>query len=90
MGHKAQPKYDRGCEDPKVGPLEAILVVHHGDTSDGLLLLPSPHFPCLSILFIGFLRQEYWSGLPFPPPVDHVLLEFLTKTCLSWVAWQDS
>ena len=19
-------------------------------------------------LFVGFLRQEYWSGLPFPPP----------------------
>ena len=23
------------------------------------------HF-CLIILFMGFLRQEYWSGLPFP------------------------
>ena len=21
-------------------------------------------------LFIGFFRQEYWSGLPFPPPGD--------------------
>jgi len=21
-------------------------------------------------LSMGFLRQEYWSGLPFPPPVD--------------------
>ena len=21
-------------------------------------------------LFMGFPRQEYWSGLPFPPPVD--------------------
>ena len=20
---------------------------------------------------MGFLRQEYWSGLPFPPPKDH-------------------
>ena len=20
--------------------------------------------------FVGFLRQEYWSGLPFPPQVD--------------------
>ena len=19
---------------------------------------------------VGFLRQEYWSGLPFPPPED--------------------
>ena len=24
---------------------------------------------CLFILFMGFLRQEYWSGLPFPSPV---------------------
>ena len=21
-------------------------------------------------LFVGFFRQEYWSGLPFPPPGD--------------------
>ena len=25
---------------------------------------------CLLILFMGFSRQEYWSGLPFPSPVD--------------------
>ena len=28
---------------------------------------------CLFILFMGFSRQEYCSGLPFPSPVDHVL-----------------
>ena len=28
---------------------------------------------CLFILFMQFSRQEYWSGLPFPSPVDHVL-----------------
>ena len=33
-----------------------------------------------------FSRQEYWSGLPFPSPVDHVLSEFFTMTCPSWVA----
>ena len=26
---------------------------------------------CLFILFMRFSRQEYWSGLPFPSPVDH-------------------
>ena len=26
---------------------------------------------CLFILFMGFSSQEYWSGLPFPSPVDH-------------------
>ena len=41
---------------------------------------------CLFILFMGFSRQEYWSGLPFPSTVDHVLSEPTTMTCLSWVA----
>ena len=41
---------------------------------------------CLFILFIGFSRQEYWSGLPFPSPVDHVLSELSTMTHPSWVA----
>ena len=29
---------------------------------------------CLFVLFMGFSRQEYWSGLPFPSPVDHYYL----------------
>ena len=40
----------------------------------------------LFMLFLGFSRQEYWSGLPFPSPVDHILSELSTMTCLSWVA----
>ena len=40
---------------------------------------------CLFILFMGFSRQEYWSGLPFLPPVDHVLSELFTMTHPSWV-----
>ena len=43
---------------------------------------------CLFILFMGFSRQEYWSSLPFPSPVDHVLPELSTIICLSWVALQ--
>ena len=45
---------------------------------------------CLFILFMGFLLQEYCSGLPFPPPVDHVLSELSTRTVhLRWphTAW---
>ena len=38
------------------------------------------------ILFMGFSRQEYWSGLSFPSPVDHILSELSTMTGLSWVA----
>ena len=41
---------------------------------------------CLHMLFMGFSRQEYWSGLPFPSPVDHILSELSTITCTSWVA----
>ena len=46
----------------------------------------------LFILFIWFLQQEPYenpsSGLPFLPPVDHVLSELSTMTRLSWVALQ--
>ena len=35
---------------------------------------------CLFILFMGFSRQEYWSGLPFPSPVDHILSDLSTMT----------
>ena len=35
---------------------------------------------------MGFSRQEYWSDLPFPFPVDHILSELSTMTRLSWVA----
>ena len=41
---------------------------------------------CLFILFMGFSRQKYWSGLPFPSPVDHILSELSTMTCPFWVA----
>ena len=40
---------------------------------------------CLFILFMGFSRQEYWSGLPFPSPVDLILSELSTMTHSSWV-----
>ena len=38
---------------------------------------------CLFILFMGFSRQEYWSGLPFPSLVDHILsdLSIMTPKC---------
>ena len=47
-------------------------------TSQSLLKL-------MSILLMGFSRQ-CWSGLPFPPPVDHVWSELSTMTHPSWVA----
>ena len=40
------------------------------------------------IPFMGFSRQEYWSGLPFLSPVDHILSDLSTMTRPSWVAPQ--
>ena len=40
----------------------------------------------LFILFMGFSRQEYWSGLLFPSPVDHILSDLSTMTRPSLVA----
>ena len=37
-------------------------------------------------MFMGFSRQEYWSGLPFPSPVDHVLSKLCTMAFPSWMA----
>ena len=37
---------------------------------------------------MGFSRQAYWSGLPFPSPADHVLSELSNMTCPSRVALQ--
>ena len=42
---------------------------------------------CLFILFMGFSRQ-YWSGLPFSFPVDHILSELSTMIHSSWVILQ--
>ena len=40
---------------------------------------------CLFILFMGFSRQEYWSGLPFSSPADHILSELSIITHPSWM-----
>ena len=39
---------------------------------------------CLFILFMWFSRQEYWSDLPFPSPVDHILLGLLCTKVFVW------
>ena len=41
---------------------------------------------CLFILLMGFSRQEYWSGLQFPSPLNHILSDLSTMTRPSWVA----
>ena len=37
---------------------------------------------CLFILFMGFSRQEYWSGLPFPSPFCHTSPPW--PNCFGW------
>ena len=55
---------------------------HLPTCGDHLLILSF----CLFVLFMGFSKQEYWSGLPFPPTVDHTLPELFIVTHPSWVA----
>ena len=40
----------------------------------------------LSTLLLGLWRRAYWTGLPFPSPVDHTVSDLSTITHLSWVA----
>ena len=40
---------------------------------------------CLLILLVGFSGQKWWSGLPFPSPVN-VLSELSTMALPSWVS----
>ena len=56
--------------------------------------LGSSSFSILSffpfIPFIGFSRQEYWSGLSFPSPVDHILSDHLTCLLRNLYAGQEA
>ena len=44
---------------------------------------------CHFILFMGFSRQEYWSGVLFLSPVDYILSELSTVIHQPSVALQD-
>ena len=48
--------------------------------------LPVSYLFAFSCCLCGFSWEEYWSGLPFFSPMDHVLSELVTMTCPSWVA----
>ena len=56
-----------------------------GTYQPGEFIFQFPIF-LLFMMFMGLSRQEYWSDLAFPSPVDYFLLELSTITCLSWVA----
>ena len=47
-------------------------VVFGGLVATSCLTLVTPWtVACQASLSLGFSRQEYWSGLPFPSPGDH-------------------
>ena len=56
-----------------------------GTYPPGEFIFQCPVFLLFHIVH-GISRQEYWSGLPFPSPADHILSDLSTMTCLSWVA----
>ena len=63
----------------------SLLQQHTGNLPTWEFIFQCPVFLPF-ILFMGFSRQENWSGLPFPSSVDHVLGKLSTMTRLSWVA----
>ena len=56
------------CEDRYVRPFSVCM---HECVLSHVLLFETPWtIACQALLSIGFFRQEYWSGLPFPPSGD--------------------
>ena len=54
----------------KLMSIKSVMPSSHLILCHPLLLLP-PILPSIR-LFVGFLRQEYWSGRPFPSPGPRV------------------
>ena len=60
---------------------------HRYMTTGKTIALATQTFVCnVMSLSMGLSRQEYWSGLPFPSPVDNILSEFFTVIHPSRVA----
>ena len=72
------------CFSPVAYWTPTILEGGRGSSSSVILF-------CLFILFMVFSQQEYWSGLPFPPPVDHIFQNssqwpiHLMWPCTAWL-----
>ena len=60
---------DRGRTFPMEANMSAVLLCVCSFASHvRLFAAPKGSFICQAPLSMGFSRQEYWSGLPFPPP----------------------
>ena len=53
-----------GCGEKETQFLSVIVTSYWGVFTDPKVMKES--FPSLLFLSMGFSRQEYWSGLPFP------------------------
>ena len=56
------------CDPVYVGSLISGFILSHLVVSDSVTPFAAT---CQAPLSMGFSRQEYWNGLPFPPPGDH-------------------
>ena len=54
------------CAVPRSDPCMEVLLCVCAHSVSGVRLSEAPH----TLLSVGFSRQEYWSGLPFPSPGD--------------------
>ena len=59
------------------------IVIH---TVKGFVIVNKEEIDVFLELSSFFIDPEYWRGLPFPSPVDHILSDLSTMTRLSWVA----
>ena len=78
--------------------MDSLRATRFGDCPSFLLLLLS-HFSRVQLcatpqtaahqapLSLGFSRQEYWSGLPFPPPVHACMLNHFSLVRLCATLW---
>ena len=65
-----------------IGSLYLMAVISHSVISDSA----TPYtVACQAPLSMEFSRQEYWSGLPFPPPGD--LPDPGDRTSVSCISW---
>ena len=63
----------------------ALLLLHAKSLQSCPTLCNPMDYSCQAPLSVGFSRQEYWSGLPCPPPthLPNPGIEPVSLTCLA-------